>query len=498
MKTGPAAALALATLAACSSSDPTQESPAPAEVTFPKGFLWGSATAAFQVESGSVHTDWWHWAKQPGKIQGGAHPDVGGADALAHVDDDIKALKDSGQNAYRFSIEWSRVYPTRESFDQNTPDPAALAAYDGLLDKLRAASLVPVVTLQHFALPEWLTDVARWSAPYGWERPEIVDLFAEWARRAGARWGKDVDYWVTINEPVNVVLGGYVAGLFPPGALLNVDRGLQVVRAEARAHAKAFEALHAADTVDADGDGKASLVSMAFHMRTFHPKDASDDDDKAAAERTRRLWNQWLLDALVKGDVDDDFDGTLTGPKDRKGDATLAGHLDWIGVNYYSDTIIAAGGGIKVPVINAVVLQDDLPTGRPRTDFGWDIYPEGFRTVLNEAKAYGLPLMVTENGLADDGDKNRARFLAEHLYQMGRAIQDGAKIIGYMHWSLVDNFEWASGYCPKFGLYRVNADGSRTARPSVQSYRAIIESGKVTRAAIDALPAYAPPPQRCR
>lgn len=491
--------MAVAVAAGCHSSSSTQTPPPPAEVDFPASFLWGASTAGFQVEKDDSNTDWAAWVAN-GKIPSGDSPDVGGPDALDHVDDDIANLVSSGQNAYRFSIEWGRVFPTQAAFDAGMPDPTGVAAYDTLLSKLVAAHITPLVTLVHFALPSWLSDgipkdVAQQQ---GWERPGTPGEFTKWCTWAAARWGNQVDWWATINEPLPYVLGGFIQGSFPPGDVLNVSRALAVVQIEARAHAACYDAIHAADTIDADGDGKAAWVSVAKHQRTFHPYDPTDPDDAAATVHVEYLWNQWFLNAIVKGNWDDDFDGTYTDPGDTLADPTLVGRADYIGVNYYSDTLISAHRGLVLPIINAAVYQADLPTGRPKTDFGWDIYPEGLGTVLDEAAQYGLPMVITENGLADVADANRARFLLEHLYQLGWAMQRGDPVLGYFHWALVDNFEWANGYCPHFGLFGYDpTTGARSVKGSVATYTSIIQSGKVTTADIDAAAPYVPPPMEC-
>jgi beta-glucosidase/6-phospho-beta-glucosidase/beta-galactosidase len=492
------AALALA--AACHSSNAGGPPPGPAEVDFPAGFMWGSSTAGFQVESGDAHTDWSHWVASSGKIANDDSPDVGGPDALNHIDDDVAALTASGQNTYRFSIEWGRVYPTQADFDADTPDPQAIAAYGALLQKLAAAYIRPVVTLVHYSLPDWTSDgtLATTSAPQGWERPTTIDQFTTWCTRAASRWGSLVDWWITINEPLNYILGGYIQGSFPPGAVLDSDRALAVMKTEVRAHARCYDAVHAADTVDADGDGKAAQVSLAFHQRTFHPEDPTDPDDAAAVQRTDYIWNQWMLNAVVKGNWDENLDQSYTEPGDVMGDPTLVGRADYIGINYYSDTLISAHRGLLVPIIDAAVVERDLGDGRPITDFGWDIYPEGFGAVLDEAAPYGLPMLVTENGLADAADANRARFLLEHLYQLGWAMQRGDQVIGYMHWALVDNFEWANGYCPHFGLFSYDkATGARTAKGSVATYSAVIASGRVTTDDVAKAAPYVAPASEC-
>ncbi|MEO6418217.1 MAG: glycoside hydrolase family 1 protein [Polyangiaceae bacterium] len=482
-------AIALVSAVACSSSP--KAAGTPDEVTFPNGFMWGSASAAFQVEKGDAHTDWGHWVGTAGKIKNGDSPDVGGPDAFAHFDDDIKSMKDSGQNAYRFSIEWGRIYPTRAAFDADLPDADAVMAYDTLLTKLKAAGMTPLVTLNHFALPDYLSDVTKPTEPQGWENQETTDLFVTFSSRMAKRWGDKVDWWVTINEPLVVVVTGYIQGGSPPGVVLDAKRGFAVAKAMVRAHAKAFDAIHAADTVDADGDGKAAWVSVAAHQRTFHPSDPTEPDDVTATEHVRYIWNLWFLNALVNGDWDEDLNGDLTGPDDKKADPALKGRLDYIGINYYSDTLISAHHGVLIPIINAAVTQDHLPTDRKKTDVAWDIYPEGFKTVLDEAKPYGVPVVVTENGIADRTDQNRARFLAEHIFQMGWSMKDGLDVRGYFHWSLLDNFEWQSGFCPKFGLASVDpATGARTVRGSMQTYKAITSANKVTQTQIAALPPY--------
>ncbi len=500
----PLATASLVSIAACTNV----VSPGPVAVdggsdanvtySYPDKFLFGSATAAFQVEKGLTASDWSAWASTKGKITGDDHPDKSGPDALAHIDDDVKLLVDSKQNAYRFSIEWSRLYPTRESFDKNEPAAEGLASYDALLSKLAFAKITPMVTLHHFSTPAWLSDPSKQGEPQGWERTEMRTLFAEFAKRVAARWGKQVDYWITINEPLNAALGGYVQGSFPPGVLLDVPRALAQVKSQVYAHALAFDAIHEADAIDADGDGKAALVSVALHQRTFHPLDPNEGADVEAANRVRQQWNLWFANAIVRGDVDDDFDLKYDSPNDKKADPALVKHADFLGVNYYSDTLVSATRGFVLPVIKAAIYQANLETDRPKTDFGWDIYSAGLGTVLDELVPYGVPLIVTENGLADASDSNRARFLAEHLAEIGKALQRGVDVRGYMHWALIDNFEWAAGFCPKFGFASYNSAGVRTARSSLDVYRAIIESKTLTTSRVAQMPAYKSATEFCK
>ena len=484
----------LVTSASCKSSQPAPLTPAePESVTFAQPFLWGSASAGFQVEKGLDNTDWGTWVKTPGKIKNGDNPDIGGADALAHIDEDVALLAAAGQNAYRFSIEWARIYPTRAAFDADMPDPAGIASYDKLFAALHAAKITPFVTLQHFALPDYLSDPSKSAEPQGWERPELIGLFGTWCGRVAKRWGKDVDWWGTINEPLVAPIAGYIQGSFPPGLILAVDRALTAGKNEARAHGKCFDANKANDTVDLDLDGKTSMVGIVHNTPAVEPEDPTYPDDVAAADRVRYINNHWILNAVVRGDWDDDFDGKYDGPNDKRADPDLVGRSDYIGINYYS-ALWATVNGLQIPVINAFIRSDHLPNDRPKTDFFWDIYPGGFRIVLEEANRYGLPIVITENGIADSQDINRGRFVLEHLYELGRAKADGIDIRGYFYWSLLDNFEWASGFCPRFGLHTVDrTTAARVVRPSAQIYANVARTGTVSKKDIDAQKPYGAP-----
>ncbi len=463
------------------------------ETTFPSGFLFGAASAGMQIEKGLVHADWYQWANVAGHIQNGDKPDDG-PDAFAHVDEDVKALKDAGLNSYRFSIEWSRIYPTKVAFDADTPDKAALAAYHSLLAKLKAAGIRPFVTLHHFATPDYFDDISQPTQPQTFERPEFQAAFPEFAKRMGKEFGGEIDDWLTVNEPFLLLLGAYVARKHPPGSLLDLDRMVGAAKAFLRTHAAVYEALHASDTVDA-GTGNKVQVSLAPQHRVFYPRDPCEEGDVAAAKNVDHLFNEWTYDALVFGDYDDDLDGKLDGPKDRKGDPSLKGHVDFIGFNFYGNGVLSAE--LKLPYIGGLPTYESMPDDLPKSDMSQDIFPQGFRVVLKQAAKYKLPIYITENGIGDQQDKNKARYLAEHLWEVGRSIaDDGVDVRGYFFWSLTDNFEWDRGYCPRFGLYRVDyksAAKTRTPTAAVAVYQQIASSRKLAATTIDALPAYATP-----
>jgi beta-glucosidase len=492
-----AAACALVAFACTSACEATPANRV-TSITFTEGFMFGAATAAFQIEKGITASDWSHWVDTKGKIANGDKPDVGGPDALAHVDEDVAILKAMNQNAYRFSMEWSSLYPTRAELDADTPSRPVVDAYTRLLAALKAAGIRPMVTLLHFTVPDYLSDVNRPDDPQAWERPDMADAFAKFCGNMAKRFGAEVDWWATINEPIVPPIGGYVQGKFPPGLTLQVERALSYGKAETFGHARCYDAIKTNDTVDADGDGKASMVGPVVHQRAVEPYDKEDPGDLEATKRVRYFNNLWFLNAVVKGDFDDDFDGSLAGARDKTADPALKGRADWIGVNYYSAMMASATRGIVLPKVQAALYIDRLPTDRPKTDFGWDIYAAGLGIVLDEVKPYGLPVVITENGLADAADVNRARFIAEHLFELGLAPRRGIDVRGYFHWSLYDNFEWASGYCPKFGLYSIDpATKARKARASTELYKKVSGTRQITRAEVDGTAPYVTPPTYC-
>ncbi len=470
--------------------------PPPTKVTFPSTFLWGAATAGFQVEGGLDQTDWGAWAMTAGKIQNGDDPDKG-PDAFNHVAGDVANLAAAGMNAYRFSIEMARFYPTRAAFDADQQDPDAIAKYDAVLAALANKNVTPLVTLHHFVWPLWMSDPSEPTKPQGWERSDAVSVFSTWCGRMAKRYGDRVEWWVTINEPNVEASVGYLATLWPPG-VSDINRATKVMKQQVMAHAACYDAIHQNDKVDVDGDEKPALVSIAQHNRVYEPTDATNPDDVKAAAHSDFFWNRWILDAIVKGDLDENFDGTI-GPNDKKADPSLKGRADYLGINYYGVSQVNSKG-IEFPYLGIDPTQFDLPDGRPRNDLGWSIYPEGFVTVLDEAAAYGLPIVVTENGIADALDKNRSRFLLEHLFQLGIANDHGDNVIGYFHWALMDNFEWASGYCPRFGLYSVDytqSDRPRSPTKAVDVLEELTKSRSIEQSTIDALPPYVSQPKKC-
>ncbi|MEW5742118.1 MAG: glycoside hydrolase family 1 protein [Myxococcota bacterium] len=422
----------------------------------PKGFLWGTATAAHQIEGGNDN-DWTEW--EMGTFPDGtphivgATPSGQACDSWNRFDEDLAAMQQLGATTYRFSVEWSRLEPTEGAWDA-----AAMARYRDWTVRLRAAGIEPMVTLHHFTLPKWV------AAKKGFETTDTQAAFEAFARRVGDELKDTVDFWCPFNE-INVYAAqGYLGGIWPPGVKDDTTLQVTVMANMLKAHAKATAALREVDTVDADGDGKATVITTAHHVRIFQPASHSVLDT-AVAGLTDDVANEAIPRALKTGHiyfavpnpvVDEHVDG-------------LAGSIDVLSLNYYTRDIVRGDLG------SAALSQSYFKSGRPKNDLGWDRYPDGLYLMLKRFSSYGWPLYVSENGTADADDAFRSEYLAQHVAAIERAVKEGADVRGYYHWSLMDNFEWAEGYTASFGLFRVDFGGTfaRTARPSANDFRTI-------------------------
>ncbi|MDQ3266310.1 MAG: glycoside hydrolase family 1 protein [Myxococcota bacterium] len=426
----------------------------------PAGFILGAATAAHQVEGGNTN-DWSVWETQS-YPDGAPHihnQDQSGlaTDSWNKFPEDLGLLRRLGANGYRLSVEWSRLEPTEGNFDE-----AALARYRSWLVDLRANGITPMVTLNHFTLPLWISNPAS-SEPQGWEKPETVDAYIRFVRWVGERLGDQVDLWCTINEPNVLATQSFLKGIWPPG-VKDQKRSTQVLAALMKAHARAAVALREVDTVDADGDGHPTRIGIAHHVRIFQPASASLLD-AAISGLTDDYFNEALVRMNTTGRIQLSIPGTLSIDEEVPG---LKGSFDYLGINYYSRDFIRADLG------DPSLSHQYTPADRPKSDLGWDLYPEGLYLMLMRFKSAGLPIYITENGMADNDGQDRPAFLKAHLYAMQRAVADGADVRGYFHWSLMDNFEWAEGFEPRFGLFSVDftsSERTRTATPAVTTFQ---------------------------
>ena len=434
----------------------------PSGLTFPPGFAWGVSTSAFQTEGGidDDYTDW---------IAAGKSPAYGVAcDFWNRYEADLANAASLGVTFFRMSLEWSRIEPVQGQWDT-----AAVAHYRQILQAVRDHGRTPLVTLHHFTNPKWVA-AAGW-----WEWDGIVDAFAAYAGYAAEQFGDLVDHWNPMNEPMVYVSGWSLVEAFPGGKMAAYDSLHRVFHNAVYANARAYDAIHAKDTIDADGDGKPAQVWLVYAVSPMHPDDPASQESVDAAARMDYYNNRAFPNALVNGALDLDFDGktdkTVAGLQEGVFD-DLKGRVDLIGVNYYNREFVTPAAGL-IPNVDAFPCVQAMPCGKPNRyagDNGNEIYPPGIYETLKEFSAYGLPIYVSENGVVDADDDTRPFYLVMHLMQVHRAIAEGIDVRGYLHWSLLDNYEWTSGYKMKFGLYGVDLDTqSRTERPSAGLYRAI-------------------------
>lgn len=414
---------------------------------FPAGFLFGCATAAHQVEGGNVN-DWSRWEASPGRIKDGSSARVA-VDHWSRWRSDLEELAAHGQNAHRFSVEWSRVEPAEGRFDRD-----ALHHYAEVVRTCRELGVEPLVTLHHFTFPLWLADRGGATAP------DAPLRFARFAAACAEAFGADVRWWVTVNEPVVLATIGHLRGEWPPGER-SLLRTFAAVRGLARMHAAATLALRSV----AAAHRRASLVGVAHHVRGLLPADPASPLDRLAASLPGFLFNRWWLRACRGGVLEPPIGlgGRVPG---------LRGSLDWVGLNYYCDDVLAFD-----PTRPGELFARQSPKpGFPLSTFGWAIDPAGLRRALHlvHRESGGLPVMVTENGVADSADELRPRYIVEHLAAVHRAMRDGVDVRGYLYWTAWDNFEWAEGHSQRFGLFAVEPETlRRVAKPSAAVYEQI-------------------------
>ena len=422
-------------------------------ITFPVGFFWGAATSAHQVEGDNTNNDWWDW-EQAGKTK---DPSGAACDQYRRFRDDFDLAKQLGHNAHRLSVEWSRIEPRDGEFDDE-----ALAHYQAVMRALRERNLEPFVTLHHFTNPRWL------AAKGGWTNPQVVDDFTRFARRTAEALGHDVRYWLTINEPMVYALLHYIDGVGPPGER-DTAKAFIVMEHLLRAHAAAYEAIHDV----ARARRWPVSVSLADHAQIFEPHRPWWPGDRFIAGLTEEIYNRRFLQAMM--------DGWWRLPGKRP--LRIADHaptLDFIGMNYYNRVFMRLGwpGRRQWPGIRCDSGHHREVT--ERNSLGWDVYPPGLYRIIRWAAPYRLPILITENGICTDDDAQRERFILRHLAWVGRAVQDGLPMMGYLHWSLLDNFEWAQGFGPRFGLIEVDyATQARRVRPSARRYAEICRTNEL-------------------
>jgi beta-glucosidase len=412
-------------------------------IRFPADFVFGSATAAHQVEGNNVHNDW--WAHEHAPDTNAIEPSGIACDHYHRFVDDFRLLQLLGHPAHRLSIEWSRIEPAEGQIQA-----AEIDHYRQVLETLRELQIEPWVTLHHFTLPLWFTQRG------GFARAENVEPFRRFVELIAQRYGDLVEHWCTINEPSVPAEMGYRFGYFPPR---QADAGVaaDVLTNLFRAHTAAAEAVRA----HARLRPQIGITLSVMAAEPLHPDSAAD---RALAAARDAETNGVSFEALRTGV----FNYPGRAPVEIAG---LGESSDFVGVQYYSRMRYdAALDGLALPALERTLSQ-----------MGWEVYPEGFGPLLERAAQTGLPVYVTENGMACDDDRIRVEYIADHLDVVDRVRRAGADVRGYFYWSAMDNFEWNFGYGPKFGLVAVDRTTlTRAPRPSAYFFRDIIRERKLT------------------
>jgi beta-glucosidase len=412
-------------------------------IEFPRSFVFGSATAAHQVEGNNRANDW--WAHELALDTNVSEPSGVACDHYHRFADDFRLLQSLGHPAHRLSIEWSRIEP-----EEGQIQVAEIEHYRVVLNTLRDLSIEPWVTLHHFTLPQWFVRRGAFT------RAENVALFRGFVERMAKTYGDLVQHWCTINEPTVHSELGYRFGYFPP-RVADPEVAADVLMNLFRAHAVASEALRAQARL-------TPSIGITLSVMAHEAYDPTSAADRALAVLREAETNGVSFEALRTGV----FTYPGRAPVEISGLKTAS---DFVGIQYYTRMRYdAASGGPTMPDLNRFITQ-----------MAWEVYPEGLAPLLQRAAATGLPVYVTENGICCDDDRVRVEYIADHLAAVDDARRAGADVRGYFYWSAMDNFEWNFGYGPKFGLIAVDRRTlARTPRPSAEFFAAIIRERTLT------------------
>ena len=450
------------------------------EIAFPKGFYWGTATAAYQIEGawnedGKGESIWDHFAHTPGKIKNGDTGDVA-CDSYHRWREDLALMREMNLNSYRFSLSWPRIQPS----GSGTVNSKGLDYYSRMVDSLLAARIRPFVTVFHWDLPQALEDAG------GWPNRDTAARYTDYVQVVAKALGDRVSDWMLFNEPTAFVDLGYLEGEHAPGrkSLFDFLRASHVVNL---AQGAGFQALKSACPT--------ARVGTAFSMSSCEP--ASDSDaDKLAAERAHAITNVWFLETALRGRYPDGLaflPETVMGIK--AGDMEkMRAPLDFIGINLYYRIIAAASGAMeRATHAEEWLFPVKMEGGRqgPKTDIGWEVWPKAlYDMVLRITRDYDRPVIeITESGCSyNDGpdgggvirDERRIAYHREYLAALAKAMAEGADVRGYHAWTLLDNFEWAEGFGQRFGLAYVDfKTQKRTIKDSGHWYGRVASENKV-------------------
>ena len=416
---------------------------------FPENFLWGISTAGHQVEGDNFASQWYVW-EQAGKTR---HKSGKTVDFLHRYPQDIELAKSLGVNTFRIGIEWSRIEPQKGQVDVN-----ALNFYSSLIKAIRAAGMTPVVTLLHFTYPAWLDKDYNNDGLTSWEDPGTIDLYLKYVELVVKRFGPDVKYWLTFNEPNIWVIGAWLFGATPPGKK-NPIATIRVVHNLLQAHSKAYDLIH---SLDSDSMVSSNIFHIVF--KPFGKNMSMQSEDFYDTD--------WFMNALETGSLPEN-PAKYFPANTRLTQVSLLKKFDYVAFDYY---------------YRFYSIKDVTDSGY--TPWLGKFYPEGlYDALMNYSKHYpDKPILIAENGMCTENLKprhdnwTREDHLVKHVYQVQKAFNAGAKIIGYCYWSLVDNFEWGE-YDARFGLFSVNVltdpELKRIPTGAVDVYKKIIANNSV-------------------
>ncbi|MDP2928361.1 MAG: glycoside hydrolase family 1 protein [Candidatus Omnitrophota bacterium] len=402
---------------------------------FPQAFLWGAATSAHQVEGQNIYNDWWQ-AEQGHLLKEASHL------ACKHYElyaEDFAIAKQLNHNCHRFSIEWSRIEPQEGNFQTSE-----IEHYRKIIADLKNKGMEPIVTLHHFTNPIWF------SQKGGWTKFKLQGYFLRFVDKIVSEFADQVKFWITINEPLVYSSHSYLLGVWPPKEC-SLFKTAKVTLNLAKAHIKAYRIIHKIYRQKALA---RPMVSITANLQAFEICQPTLKNKLAACLRNK-LYNFYFIDELLRKKT-----------------------LDYIGINYYGRNLV----DVRSWGIRHLLLDTCQYNHHPlrKNSLGWDIYPEGLYKLLIAMQKHNLPVLITENGICTEDDDLRWDYIRQHLEQLHRAIGQGVEVLGYIYWSLIDNFEWDKGFTPRFGLVHVDYQNyKRTIRPSAIKLAEVFKSGEI-------------------
>ncbi|OGY99744.1 MAG: hypothetical protein A2945_01975 [Candidatus Liptonbacteria bacterium RIFCSPLOWO2_01_FULL_52_25] len=406
-------------------------------LVFPKNFVFGAASSAYQTEGGNTHSDWYYWQSEKlgHKLTPAEDLQI---DHYHRFNEDFDLVKQIGLGSVRISIEWARIEP--DCYGKF--DAREMAHYKEVVRAMKKRGITPFINLHHFSLP------MCYAQSGGWLDPQMPEYFARYAAYV-AKHLPGVEWWMTFNEPMVVVMDGYIHGRYPPGVKdATGEEALQVAVNILEAHRRAYREIHA---IARKRNAKA-MVGMASFTPLYLPSSPDNASDKRVA-----LGFNFLK---------------------RFFDIGAGREQDYVGINYYSRHFLKFS--VWGLLFGEYVSQSQGDGAK--TDMGWEVYPYGLYEVIQEYRSFGKPIIVTENGIADGKDEKRPRFILEHLYWVHKAIQEGADVRGYFVWSLTDTYEWNYGFESRFGLIAIDYEHglARSIRPGALVYGEVARTKKIT------------------